>query len=379
MGDTISLTALRRHVINAQGYTGRGRRGRPAEVADTIRRLGAVQLDSISTVGRSHRLTLGSRVGAYPPGTVTRLLAGGVVFEYWAHEACLVPVEDWPVWRRRMSGRHLHHWYGPIIDSDPALARRVLDEIRERGPLGSRDFEGSGGGGMWNWKPAKRMLEALWTAGHLVIGGRQGFQRLYDLPERVIPQALLDAPEPSEQEFLRAVALRAVRGRGALTVSGMVEHNRLRGGVARLRPHVTALVDAGELRELAVEDGGPPVYVAGGSDLDDSRPSAAVLISPFDNLLWDRPFAARVLGFDHLIEVYKRPHERRYGYYVLPFVLGDRLAARVDLKTDRAAGCLRLLALHPEPRIRWGVTHERALDGALTRLAAVVGASTIVR
>jgi len=379
MGDTVSLPALRRHVINAQEYTGRGRRGRPAEVADTIRRLGAVQLDSISTVGRSHRLTLGSRVGAYPPGTVTRLLAGGVVFEYWAHEACLVPVEDWPVWRRRMSGRHLHHWYGPIIDSDPALARRVLDEIRERGPLGSRDFEGSGGGGMWNWKPAKRMLEALWTAGHLVIGGRQGFQRLYDLPERVIPQALLDAPEPSEQEFLRAVALRAVRGRGALTVSGMVEHNRLRGGVARLRPHVTALVDAGELRELAVEDGGPPVYVAGGSDLDDSRPSAAVLISPFDNLLWDRPFAARVLGFDHLIEVYKRPHERRYGYYVLPFVLGDRLAARVDLKTDRAAGCLRLLALHPEPRIRWGVTHERALDGALTRLAAVVGASTIVR
>jgi uncharacterized protein len=379
MGDTISLTALRRHVINAQGYTGRGRRGRPAEVAETIRRLGAVQLDSISTVGRSHRLTLGSRVGAYPPGTVTRLLAGGVVFEYWAHEACLVPVEDWPVWRRRMSGRHLHHWYGPIIDSDPALARRVLDEIRERGPLGSRDFEGSGGGGMWNWKPAKRMLEALWTAGHLVIGGRQGFQRLYDLPERVIPQALLDAPEPSEQEFLRAVALRAVRGRGALTVSGMVEHNRLRGGVARLRPHVTALVNAGEVRELAVEDGGPPVYVAGGTDLDDNRPSAAVLISPFDNLLWDRPFAARVLGFDHLIEVYKRPHERRYGYYVLPFVLGDRLAARVDLKTDRAAGCLRLLALHPEPRIRWGVTHERALDGALTRLAAVVGASTIVR
>jgi uncharacterized protein YcaQ len=142
---------------------------------------------------------------------------------------------------------------------------------------------------------------------------------------------------------------------------------------------VTALVDAGELCELAVEDGGPPVYVAGGSDLDDSRPSAAVLISPFDNLLWDRPFAARVLGFDHLIEVYKRPHERRYGYYVLPFVLGDRLAARVDLKTDRAAGCLRLLALHPEPRIRWGVTHERALDGALARLAAVVGASTIVR
>ena len=368
MGDTISLTALRRHVINAQGYTGRGRRGRPAEVAETIRRLGAVQLDSISTVGRSHRLTLGSRVGAYPPGTVTRLLAGGVVFEYWAHEACLVPVEDWPVWRRRMSGRHLHHWYGPIIDSDPALARRVLDEIRERGPLGSRDFEGSGGGGMWNWKPAKRMLEALWTAGHLVIGGRQGFQRLYDLPERVIPQALLDAPEPSEQEFLRAVALRAVRGRGALTISGMVEHNRLRGGVARLRPHVTALVDAGELRELAVEDGGPPVYVAGGSDLDDSRPSAAVLISPFDNLLWDRFEAEHLFGFEHRLEIYKPSHTRIYGYYVLPLLDGSEVVGRIDVKADRKAGTLRALAVHWQKRPR-----PRALREALARLVHVLG------
>jgi len=377
--ERVSAVALRRHVINAQRYAGRPRRGRPADVATALEHLGAVQLDSISTVGRSHRLTLGSRVGAYPPGTVSKLLASGRVFEYWAHEACLIPISDWPVWRRRMQARRMHHWYGPVIDSDPALAERVLAEIRERGPLGSRDFEGTGGGGMWNWKPAKRMLEALWTAGRLVIGGRQGFQRLYDLPERVIPADLLDAPLPTEEQFLRAVAERAVRARGALTVSGIVEHNRLKGGTARLRPHLDHLVSEGRVRLLEVDDGGAPVYVPGDAVIDGGRPSAAVLLSPFDNLLWDRPFARRILGFNHLIEVYKRPHERRYGYYVLPFLLGDRLVARADLKTDRAAGSLRLLALHPEDGVRWGVTHDRGLDRALERLAAVVGASTIVR
>jgi uncharacterized protein len=379
MAGTVAVEALRRHVVNTQRYAGRTRTARPAEVAAAVAALGAVQLDSISTVDRSHRLTLGSRVGRYPRGTVSRLLGQGVLFEYWAHEACLVPVELWPVWRRRMESRRMHHWYGPVIDDDPELAERVLAEVRERGPLGSRHFEGTGSGGMWNWKPAKRMLDALWTAGRLVVSGRQGFQRMYDLPERVIPRQLLDAPVPSEAEFLRALSLAAVRGRGALTLRGIVEHNRLKGGVARLRPHVEALVGEGALQRLAVTDGGPDVYLPGGAEIDDRRPAAAVLLSPFDNLLWDRPFAQRVLRFDHLIEVYKRPHERRYGYYVLPFLLGDRIVGRADLKTDRGEGALRLLAFHPQPGVRWGATHERALDRGLARLGALVGASTIVR
>src|SRR5262249_51200541 len=134
--------------------------------------------------------------------TVSKLLGSGRVFEYWAHEACLIPVSDWPVWRRRMEGRRVHQWYGPVIDSDPELAERVLGEIRDRGPLASRDFEGAGSGGMWNWKPAKRMLDALWTAGMLVISGRVSFQRLYDLPERVLPPEVLATPAPTGEEFL---------------------------------------------------------------------------------------------------------------------------------------------------------------------------------
>jgi uncharacterized protein len=374
----ITIAEVRHRAVAAQGYASRSRRGRPAEVEAAIERLGCVQLDSISAVERSHRIAIAGRVGAYPRGTVSKLLGAGRVFEYWAHEACLIPAADWPVWRRRMEGRRAHHWYGPVIDSDPELAERVLAEIRERGPLGSRHFEGAGSGGMWNWKPAKRMLDALWTAGLLVIRGRVNFQRLYDLPERVLPADLLAAPVPTEPEYLRALALRAVRARGALTEHGIVEHNRLRGGTARIRPHVDALVHDGLLVRRRVEDGGADVLLPAG-DPPAGSATAAVLLSPFDNLLWDRPFAERVLGFSHLIEVYKRAHERRYGYYVLPFLLGDRLVARLDMRSDRNAGALRVLALHREPRVRWGARHEAGLAKALARLAAAAGLERVDR
>jgi uncharacterized protein len=374
----ISIAELRQRAVAAQGYASRIRTGRPSEVEAAVARLGSVQLDSISAVERSHRITLSGRVGPYPRGTVSRLLGRGRLIEYWAHEACLIPVTDWPLWRRRMEGRRMHHWFGPVIDSDPALAESVLAEIRERGPLGSRHFEGAGSGGMWSWKPAKRMLDALWTAGHLVVSGRSGFQRLYDLPERVIPDEILGAPAATEDEFLRGLVVRAVRARGALTESGVVEHSRLKGGTARIRPYVDALIDDGVLERLAVTDGGAPVLVATGEPPDGAT-TAAVLLSPFDNLLWDRPFAKRVLGFDHLIEVYKPEPQRQYGYYVLPFLLGDRIVARLDIRSDRKAGALRVLALHREDRVRWGARHEAGLERALGRLAATVGLESVER
>ena len=214
-----------------------------------MRRLSCVQLDSITAVERSHRLVLGARAGVYPRATVSELTAAGRVFEYWAHEACVIPVEDYPLYKRRMDGRRMHHWYGDVIGGDPKLAERVLAEIRERGPLGSRSFEGKGGGGMWNYKPAKRMLEALWTAGRLAVAGRRNFERLYDLPERVLPREALEAPMPDEATYLRSLAVRAVRARGCLTDSAIVEHWRFTGGTrSGIRPHLDALVEEGELR-----------------------------------------------------------------------------------------------------------------------------------
>jgi uncharacterized protein YcaQ len=375
---TISLTALRRVVIVAQGYAGRSRTGTAREVEQAIRRLTCVQLDSISAVERSHRIALSTRVGTYPESAVSRLLARGRVFEYWAHEACLLPVEEWPLFvsQMRQGGRR---WYGDVGETHPHLADEILAEIRARGPLGSRHFEGTSEGGMWNWKPAKAMLDRLWNHGDLVIAGRQGFQRLYDLPERVLPKEILDAPVQAEPERLRRLALTAIAARGALTESGIVEHWRLRGGVARLRPTVDALADDGLVRRLAVEDGGPDVLVAAGAELDPQAPTAAVLLSPFDNLLWDRPFARRVLGFDHLIEVYKKEHERRYGYYVLPLLWRDRIVGRADLKSERTEGALVLKAFHRETGVRASSALDDALDRALDRLRRTAGLSTVRR
>jgi uncharacterized protein YcaQ len=376
--EAVSVAQLRRYVVAHQAYATRFRRARAADLAAAIRRLGCVQLDSISTVARAHRLTLTSRIGAYPEATVSRLLAGGRIFEYWAHEACLVPIEDYPLFKRRMQHLGDRHWWGRRHDHDPKVKRRVLAALREHGALPTRFFEGGGGGGMWNWKPEKRILEDLFAAGEVVVAGRDGFQRLYALPEQVIPPAYREAPAPSEEEFVRGYALRAVEGRGALTESGIAEHCRFRGGIKAMRPVVDALVDGGLVRRVGVGDGGPPVVVPAQATLD-GAPAGGVLLCPFDNLLWDRPFVERVFGFRHVIEVYKRAHEREYGYYVLPFLYRDRLVGRADLKSDRAEGILRVRAFHLEPRVRPSGALENALERALHRLARALELAQVSR
>jgi uncharacterized protein YcaQ len=336
---SITLAALRRHVVAHQGFATRLRKSGADEVETAIRRLSGVQLDSISTVERSHRIVLTSRVGNYPRGTVSALLSQGRIFEYWAHEACLLPVEDFPLFRWRMRGRG--HWdsHDRALREHPEVAEHVLAEIQARGPLGSRDFEGEGGGGMWNWKPAKRVLDSLWDRGDLSIAGRQGFQRLYDLTERVIPRPVLDAPVPSDGD---------------------------------------ALVAEGQLQRLAVDDGGPAVLVPAGMPLGERVAPGATLLSPFDNLLWDRPFAERVFGFKHVMEIYKPPSQRVYGYYVLPLLRRDGIVGRADLKSDRKRGELRLLAFHREPGVRDTKALGEALRGSLERLARAAGLERVV-
>ena len=367
---TATLAQIRRTIVARQGFARRFRRAGDDDVEDAIRRLSAVQLDSISAVDRAHRLTLAARVGLYDPDAVTRLLGAGRVFEYWAHEASLLPVELWPHFRRAMNGNG--HWgsFDRALREHGDLVEPVLARIRHEGPLPSRAFEGAGSGGMWNWKPAKMVLEALWDRGRLVIMGRQGFQRLYDLPERVLPRHVLEAPTPSEDETLRTFALLAVRARGALTEAAIREHWRLKGGKARLHHHLLALVEDGLLREVHVDDGGAPFYVDADTELG-GDPAPPVLVCPFDNLVWNRPLLERVFGFRHVIEVYKREHERAYGYYVLPLLAGDRFLGRADLKADRAEGVLHVKRFVPEPRVRGNVLDR--LERAAHRLARTIG------
>jgi uncharacterized protein YcaQ len=374
----VSVVALRRLAIASQGYTSRSRRGTTADAERAVRALSCVQLDPISTVERSHRIVLSTRIGAYPAHSVSTLLRTGRVIEYWAHEACLLPAEEWRLFRSAMDGGG-RPWWSHVEKTHAHLRQEILDRIRAEGPLASRDFEGPRKKGMWERKPAKSMLDRLWNHGELVISGRDRFQRVYDLPERVLPRDVLDAPVPEETERLRELALRAVRARGALTESGIAEHWRLRGGAKGIRPAVDGLVADGLLERVQVEDGGAAVVVAAGADLDPPAPTAPVLLSPFDNLLWDRPFARRVLGFDHLIEIYKREHERRYGYYVLPFLRGDRIVARLDLKSERADGELVVRALHVEPGVRRSGAFDDALDRALDRLRQSAGLERVRR
>ena len=227
---------------------------------------------------------------------------------------------------------------------------------------------------MWNWKPAKIVLEALHSAGRLVIAGRENFQRLYDLPERILPPAALHNDPPTRDEFVRWATLRAVEARGALSEKAVAEMWRLRGGVAGIRPHADAWIAQGKLRRVDVADGGAPVLVP--AEEPDGPLPPAVLLSPFDNLLWDRDYLARVFGFRHVIEVYKRGHERVYGYYVLPLLRRDRIVGRVDLKHERAEKLLVVKAFHPEPGVRGNLTD--CLDAALARLARVIGVERVL-
>jgi uncharacterized protein YcaQ len=372
----VSITAIRRLVVGSQGYTGRFRRAGADDVEAAIRRLTAVQLDSISTVDRAHRLTLTARIGAYPRDTVPDLLRAGRIFEYWAHEASLLPIELWPHFRAVMEGHG--HWgtHDHALQTHADLVAPVLERIHAEGPLASRDFEGQGRGGMWNWKPAKMVLDALWDKGVLVIAERRNFQRAYDLAERVIPKQWLDAPTPSEDETLRTFALLAVAARGALTEPAIREHWRLKGGKARLHHHLLALVAEGRLCEIEADDGGAPFFVLPDVELD-GAPAPPVLVGPFDNLVWDRPLLERLFGFKHVIEVYKREHERVYGYYVLPLLAGDRFLGRADLKSDRAEGVLRIRKFTPEPKVRGNV--DGKLEQAAVRLARVLGLERVER
>ena len=371
-----SLAEIRTRVVAAQGYAPRARTGTSAEVLATIQQLGCVQLDSISTVERSHRIALGARIGAYPETAIAALMRAGQIFEYWAHEACLIPIEDFRMHRWRMERfAETHPWRGNVFEREPELTQQVLKEIADRGPLASRDFDGKGSGGMWNWKPAKVVLEALHSAGRLVIAGRDGFQRLYDLPERVVPAGALNGKPPTRDEFVRWATLRGVRARGALTEAAVAEMWRLKGGAAAIKPHADALIEEGELQRLEVADGKAPVLIP--AEEPKTRVPPAVLLSPFDNLLWDRTYLERIFGFRHVIELYKREHERVYGYYVLPLLKKDRIVGRADLKHDRAERTLRVKAFHREPGIRGSL--DDALDAALARLARVLGAEHVAR
>ncbi|PWC90312.1 cytoplasmic protein [Azospirillum sp. TSH100] len=368
--DSLSLREARRVAIAAQGFPNSAPNGAPNVAAGAtpdadpvearharrlIGRLGLVQIDSVNVLVRSHYLPLFSRLGPYEAALLDRLAYGGkrrALFEYWGHEASLIPVEQQPLFRWRMArAERGEGTYGELARF--AAERRpyidaVLAEVAARGPMGASELSeaGRGAGGWWGWSDGKRALEHLFWAGLVTTAGRRGFERLYDLPERVLPAAILDAPTPEEAEAQRALLRIAARAHGVATERDLRDYHRLDLADARLR--IAELVEAGELLPVTVEGWDRTAYVTPDLRIPRKAPARA-LLSPFDSLIWERQRTERLFGARIRLEIYTPAHKREHGYYVLPFLMDERIAARVDLKSDRKAATLLVQAAHAEP------------------------------
>ncbi|WP_287460467.1 crosslink repair DNA glycosylase YcaQ family protein [Sphingomonas sp.] len=354
--ERIGLPLARRIALAAQGF-GAKRPDVPtaAHLRRTIERLQLHQIDSVNVLLRAHYLPAFSRLGGYDRADLDRLAWGPKrqrkLFEYWAHEASLLPFETHPLlrWRMAKADRGETGWgrmrlYATERRAEPMA---LLERIRAEGPLAASDFEShKGQSGWWEWSDTKRALEWLFWAGHITTATRRGsFERVYDLTERVIPADVLAQPTPSDADAHRALIERAATALGIATEGELRDY--FRQSPAEARPAIEALAEQGTLIPVAV-----PGWRHAWLHRDARQPrriEAQALLAPFDPLIWERDRAERLFGFRYRIEIYVPQEKRQYGYYVLPFLLGDRLVARVDLKADRQARRLIVQSVHLEP------------------------------
>jgi uncharacterized protein len=347
----LSAAEARRVALAAQGFD-RPRVSTPRAVRATVERLGLVQIDSVNVLERAHYLPLFSRLGPYDRDALDRLAhyAPRRLFEYWGHEASLIPVTTQPLLRWRMERAFRDAWGGMrrIAEERPELVEQVLAEVRDRGPIPASAVEEGPRrkGPWWDWSDVKRAFEFLFWSGRITSARRRGFVRQYDLPERVLPREVLAAPTPPVEEAQRGLLRIAARAMGVATESDLRDYFRLPAKDAA--PRVAELVEAGDLVALRVEGWRQTAYLHREARVPRAI-DARCLIGPFDSLIWERPRVERLFGFRYRIEIYVPAPQRVHGYYVLPLLLGDRLVARVDLKSDRQAGVLRVQAAHLEP------------------------------
>jgi uncharacterized protein YcaQ len=378
--ERISALMARRIALAAQGI-GRARPDAPARrhVLGMVQRLGALQIDSVNVLTRAHYMPAFSRLGAYPRAALETLAWGNkrerALFEYWGHEASLLPFAMQPLFRWRMAraerGQGLWSGLARFAAEHKRQVAAAMAEIRNNGVMAAADLTDGGASqsAWWGWSDGKKAFEYLFWSGQLAVAGRRGnFERLYDLPERVLPVSILAIPTPDEADAQRALVAIAARALGIGTAGDFGRYFRL-GPAAGDR--VAELAEAGELIPVEVTGWGRSAYLHRDAVIP-RRIAAQTLVSPFDPLLWERDRAERVFGFHYRIEIYVRAENRLHGYYVLPFLLGDKFVARVDLKADRQAGALHVLAAHMEEAADLRAVAE-ALTTELSSLAAWLG------
>ena len=357
--ERLSLAAARRVALAAQGFADPLPTG-PAtkrHVRRVVGRTNLLQIDSVNVFQRAHYLPAFSRLGSYDITLVDRLAYRGgpssrELFEYWGHEASLLPVALHPLLRWRMErARNLEEgWGGPLraMRDRPEFVAEVLRMVRERGPVGAGELrEGERNrGAWWSWDETKIALEFLFWSGQVTTASRRSFERLYDVPERVLPAEILDTPTPSRVEAQRELIRLSAKAHGVATEQDLRDYFRL--SVDHARTAVASLVADGELLPVQVEGWSKPAYLWPAAAVP-RRVRRSALLSPFDPLVWERARTERLFGFSYRIEIYVPAHKRVHGYYVLPFLHDEQLSARVDLKADRKAGVLRVLASWLEP------------------------------
>jgi uncharacterized protein YcaQ len=382
--DTLSLVQARRMALAAQGFARRRSAGAvtKSHVQAVLGHTGLLQIDSVNVLQRAHYLPIYSRLGGYDTGILDRGSSRRPrwLFEYWGHEASLLPVQLHPLMRWRMDSAD-RIWGGPLrtYAERPDLVKWVLEEVAAKGPVTAAQIEADERPKVkqwgWSWSDTKRVLEALFYFGQVSAAGRNGqFARLYDLTERVIPADVLNAPTPAPADAHRALVEVAARALGVAAEVELRDYFRL--SVSAARQAIRELEDSGVLVSVQVQGWKPNTWMHKDAVLPKRPVTVSTLISPFDPLIWQRDRTQRLFELNYRIEIYVPAHKRTHGYYVLPFLHGDRFAARVDLKADRKAGALQVPAVWTEPGVDKAET-AHALHAELTRLAEWLGLDAV--
>lgn len=374
MKEKLSSLAARRIALAAQGFGERRPKVTPGRthLKRYLDRNGLLQMDSVNILVRAHYMPMFSRYGAYPLDLIDRTARGKrrLTFEYWAHEASLLPVEMWPLMRFRMEraerGERIYKGVAKFAQEKADLIDGLHREIERNGPMAASDFGAEKGpGGWWGWNETKIGLEWLFWTGRITTRERRAsFERVYDLPARVLPEDIVNAPAPSAADATRELLRLSAKALGVATATDLRDFFRL--APEDVKRGIPELVEAGHLIPVKVEGWSQQAWLHRDAR-QPRRVDASTLLSPFDPLVWERDRAERLFGFYYRIEIYVPAHKRVHGYYVLPFLHGETIGARVDLKGDRQAGVLRVLAAHREPGARPHVAEALAAELMLMR------------
>ena len=356
--DSLSIKDARALALAAQGFDSPRTKTKSttADAVALIKKLGVIQIDSVNVLVRSQELPLFSRLGDHDRNAIPKATSQGKIFEYWGHAAAHLPVELHPMFRFKMhaarSGRMKHWGLTSFYAENKAFVKRILKHVEVNGSTSARELSTrtTKKSSWWDWDEAKTALEYLFLTGELMSCGRgSDFARVYDIPERVLPRKILQMQTPSETEARKELLVRAMRAQGVATMRDLADYYRQKPAV--VKPLVSQLVEQGVLREVSVDGWQDKAYVHRNAQLP-KRLFATALLSPFDSLVWCRPRNERLFNFHYRIEIYTPQAKRKFGYYVLPFMMNGEMVGRVDLKADRANSKLLVQSVHTEKRIK---------------------------